>query len=218
MNIVEASSKRYTTKAYSPSELIPEHLIEKLKRVLQQSPSSVNSQPWQFFVASTEEGKSLISKGAPAPGYAYNQRKIMDASHVFVFCAKTQIDDAHLDTILTQERLDGRFKDAASAEQQHQARSSFVNLHKYQLKDEKHWMEKQVYLALGMLLLAAATLNIDATPMEGFDPVALDTVLGLKEKGLTSVVVVALGYRSAKDFNASLPKSRLPMDVVISDI
>jgi nitroreductase/dihydropteridine reductase len=79
-------------------------------------------------------------------------------------------------------------------------------------------MEKQVYLALGTLLLGAAALEIDATPIEGFDPRVLNEELGLRERGLTSVAIAALGYRSADDFNARLPKSRLPIESVLSEL
>jgi nitroreductase/dihydropteridine reductase len=93
-----------------------------------------------------------------------------------------------------------------------------VNLHQYELKDLQHWMEKQVYLALGTLLLGATSLDIDACAMDGFDNRILDQELGLRTKGLTSVVVVSLGYRSQADFNAKLPKSRLPHNVIFTDI
>ena len=64
----------------------------------------------------------------------------------------------------------------------------------------------------------AATLGIDACPMEGFDPRVLDEELGLRARGLSSVALVSLGYRSADDFNAKLPKSRLPAETVLSEI
>ena len=91
-------------------------------------------------------------------------------------------------------------------------------MHRYESRDVPQWMEKQVYLALGGLLPGAAMLGIDATPMEGFDQRELDLSLGLREKGLTSVVLVSLGYRSEKDFNAALPKSRLPREEVFTFI
>lgn len=91
-------------------------------------------------------------------------------------------------------------------------------MHKYELKDAQHWMEKQVYLALGTLMLGASVLDIDACPIEGFDATTLNQVLGLREKGLCASVVVALGYRSEEDFNAKLPKSRLAQDVIFTEI
>jgi nitroreductase/dihydropteridine reductase len=86
------------------------------------------------------------------------------------------------------------------------------------LDDETQWAEKQVYLALGTALLAAPMLGFDATPMEGFDSTALDAELGLAEKGLRSVVLLAVGYSSGEDFNAKLPKSRLPAASVMTTL
>ena len=71
-------------------------------------------------------------------------------------------------------------------------------------------------LALGTLLPGAATLGIDACPMEGFDQNVLDEELGLRARGFTSSVIVSLGYSSAEDFNAKLPKSRLPLETVLT--
>ena len=99
---------------------------------------------------------------------------------------------------------------------QDKTRRSYVDMHRYELRDVPQWMEKQVYLALGGLLVSAAVLGIDATPMEGFDSRALDLELGLRERGLTSVVLAAFGHRSEQDFNAKLPKSRLPREQVFT--
>ncbi len=101
---------------------------------------------------------------------------------------------------------------------QKRGRYHYVDLHRFECKDTQDWMEKQLYPALGTLLLGAEALEIDATPIEGFDPRILDEELGLHEKGMTSVVLAALGYRSTGDFNARLPKSRLPEAVVISEL
>jgi nitroreductase/dihydropteridine reductase len=125
------------------------------------------------------------------------------------------VDEEHLRSVLDTEERDGRFADAKLKNAQHEGRSYFVNLHR-ERSDAQQWMEKQVYLALGALLVGAAALGIDSCPMEGFDQAALDEALGLKAKGLTSCVIVPLGYRAAGDFNAALPKSRLPLGKVIT--
>ncbi|MDQ5878554.1 MAG: nitroreductase / dihydropteridine reductase [Pseudomonadota bacterium] len=146
----------------------------------------------------TDAGKARFAKATPEGSpYAANLPKVKNASHVVALCARTSVDDAHLSTLLAQEEKDGRFPTPEGKEMQ-------------------AWTQKQVYLALGTILLGAATLGIDATPIEGFDPQALDQELALNEKGLKSVVMVALGYRSAEDFNAKLPKSRLGAETVIT--
>ena len=40
---------------------------------------------------------------------------------------------------------------------------------------------------------------------------------GLKEKGFTSLVVVPVGHHSVEDFNATLPKSRLPLSTTVTE-
>jgi nitroreductase/dihydropteridine reductase len=215
MNIADIATTRYTTKAFDPSRKIPAELIAQIETLLRYSPSSTNSQPWHFFIAGTEEGKARIAKGTAA-AFPYNDAKIRNASHVVALCSRNVIDEAHLQNLLEQESRDGRLPDQQARNNQQRSRSHFVNMHRFELRDAHHWMDKQVYLALGMLLLGAATLGIDACPIEGFDQKALEEELGLRALGLTSVVLVALGYRSADDFNAKLPKSRLPAESVIT--
>ena len=218
MNIASFALSRYTCKAYDPTRKISSDNIEQLKTLLRFAPSSVNSQPWHFIIASSQEGKARIAKATEQGVYAANSPKILNASHVVVFCARTTMDEAHVDKLLAQEETDGRFPKPEGKEMQIRGRNYYINLHRFEGKDTQHWMEKQVYLALGTLLLGAATLEIDATPIEGFDPRVLNDELGLREKGLTSVVLTALGYHSPDDFNAKLPKSRLPAESVITEL
>lgn len=208
MSLVDISRTRYTTKAYDASRKIPQAQVDELLTLLRNSPSSVNSQPWHFVVAATDEGKAKVAKGAQG-GFSYNEPKILNASHVIVLCARTDLSDEYLEALLDQEERDGRFTAEGARANQRKSRQGYVDIHRYQTKDLQHWMEKQLYLALGTLLLGAATLGLDATPMEGIDSRALDEALGLRERGLTSVVLCALGYHAESDFNARLPKSRL---------
>ena len=216
-NIAKIATTRYTCKAFDPTKKIDAGKLDALSTVLRFAPSSVNSQPWHFVIAASDEGKGLIAQ-ATQGGYAYNEPKVRNASHVVVLCARTDIDDAHLAAVLAQEDADGRFVSAEAKAGQNTSRSFYAGLHRNELKDASVWMEKQVYLALGTLLQGAGALEIDACPMEGFDQAILDEVLGLRDRGLTSVVLVALGYRSELDFNAKLPKSRLPAEALITHI
>ncbi|WP_428775122.1 oxygen-insensitive NAD(P)H nitroreductase [Vibrio sp.] len=209
MSLLHAAQSRYATKAFDPERRISEEKIEKLKQVVRLSPSSVNSQPWHFIVAGTEQGKQRIAS-ATAGDYAFNQAKVLNASHVVVLCAKTEIDDNYLQALLENEQQDGRFPSDEIKATVSAGRQYFVNKHRHDLNDARHWMEKQVYLNLGTLLLGASSLEIDAVPIEGFDAELLDREFDLAAQGYTSVVLVALGYHSEQDFNAKLPKSRWP--------
>ncbi|MFA9424046.1 MAG: oxygen-insensitive NAD(P)H nitroreductase [Sedimentibacter sp.] len=217
MNLNEILNTRYAVKKFDAIKKISDEDFSKIKALLRFSPSSVNSQPWHFVIANTDEGKKRISKSTQG-FYTFNEPKVMDSSQVVVFCAKTDMDEDYLLHVLETEDSDGRFAKQEIKDNQQKGRSIFVNMHHYDSKDLQHWMEKQVYLNIGNLLLGAATLGIDAVPMEGFDAKVLDEELGLHENGYTAVVIVGLGYRSDDDFNGKTPKSRLKEDEIITII
>ncbi|AGR57736.1 oxygen-insensitive NAD(P)H nitroreductase [Salmonella bongori] len=217
MDIVSVALKRYSTKAFDPSKKLTAEEADKLKMLLQYSPSSTNSQPWHFIVASTEEGKARVAKSA-AENYVFNERKMLDASHVVVFCAKTIMDDAWLERVVNQEEADGRFATPEAKAANDKGRRFFADMHRVSLKDDHQWMAKQVYLNVGNFLLGVAAMGLDAVPIEGFDADVLDAEFGLKEKGYTSLVVVPVGYHSVEDFNAGLPKSRLPLETTLTEV
>jgi nitroreductase len=77
------------------------------------------------------------------------------------------------------------------------------------------WSARQLYIALGNLMTAAALLGIDVCPMEGFVPAQFDEILGLPAQGLGAVVAAAVGYRAADDKYADLAKVRLPASELI---
>lgn len=216
MNIIENAKKRYATKAFD-TRAIPPETLQAVKDLLRLSPSSVNSQPWHFFMAETAEGKARLAKATEGP-YAYNKQKVLNASHTVVFCARTEMNEGFLRKLTDQEAADGRFKSDAAKEEQHAKRAMYVNLHKETYKDLSLWATKQVYLNIGAFLLGVATLGLDAVPIEGFDSAIMDKELDLASQGLTSVAIVSVGYRSADDANASLPKSRLPLDETLTVI
>lgn len=216
MNILSVALKRYSTKAFDTSKKLTEEQSDALKSLLRFSPSSTNAQPWHFILASTEEGKARVAK-ATSGFYIFNERKVLDASHVVVFCSKIKMDDAWLKMVLDQENADGRFANKDAMEGQHKGRSYFADMHRYDLKDDNHWMAKQVYLNVGNFLLGVGALGLDAVPLEGFDSAILDSEFNLQEKGFNSVVIVAVGHHSNDDFNATLPKSRLPLSTTLTE-
>lgn len=217
MNLIEILNKRYSTKAFDTSKEISKEHFDQIKALLRLSPSSTNLQPWHFIIANTQEGKERITKGTQG-FFKFNISKIMDASHVIVYCARTDADEEYLLHLLDQEDKDGRYAKEEMKKQMHRGRKVFADIHRYDLKDFQHWMEKQVYLNMGTLLLGAAALGIDAVPMEGVNVKALDEEFGLREKGFTALAVVSLGYHKSNDFNATLPKSRLPEEEIITQL
>lgn len=217
MDIIDHAKKRYATKAFDPTKKIAPEIAGKLKSLLQLAPSSVNSQPWSFIMASSEAGKARVAKGAEG-NFVYNREKIMNASHVVVFASRLAMDQDYLDALLALEEAAGRFPNDEAKAMGSQIRGGYVALHRDKLKDVEAWCEKQLYLNLGAFLLGAAALGLDAVPMEGVDMAALDAEFADELSGYRVQVVVALGTASAGDFNAGLPKARRPLEEIITEI
>jgi len=187
---LEALQWRYATKKFDASKHISETDLATLQEALRLSASSYGLQPYSVWVISDTE---LREKLRPA---CWDQPQITDASHIFVFAAKKDFDhsliDSYLDLVSTTRNLPldslagyGDFM-----------KSKLLDLPK---ATKASWAIHQAYLAAGNLLSAAAALQIDTCPMEGFERDAVDAVLKLDDRGLTTALIVSAGYRSESD-------------------
>ncbi|ONI37658.1 NAD(P)H nitroreductase [Candidatus Epulonipiscium fishelsonii] len=217
MEIIKVLKKRYSTKEFDPTKKLTEEQIEQIEDLLQLSPSSTNIQPWHFILATSDEGKKRVAKSAH-DFFSFNEEKILDASVVVVFASKVDLTDDYLHHLIEKEDADGRYANKEFKEQNKAGRAIFAYMHKLDYKDFQHWTDKQVYLNLGNFLLGVAALGLDALPMEGVDLKMLDEEFGLRKKGFTSSIVVAVGYHKSTDFNKDLPKSRLFKKEIIERI
>lgn len=203
MSVLNNLKWRYATKRMNGQKVSAEKL-ENILGAIQLAPTSIGLQPFTVIVVGDAETRAKI---APA---IYNQPQITEGSHVLVFAAWTDYSKENVDKYINQiatlrgipvESLDGM---------RNMAEGSIVGKTPEQLLN---WNMRQAYIALGVGLVAAAVEQVDATPMEGFDPDALDAVLGLKEKGLHSTVIMTLGYRDAeKDYLNGAAKVRRSKD------
>ncbi len=212
MSILDVIRSRSTAKHYNAEKPISPEDLADLREILRLCPSSVNLQPWHFFEASTREAREKL---LPAI-MDFNRDRVLDASVVFVFAAKKEVTKDYLDRVIQQEVADGRFSQEEAAASVDAGRRQFALMHQDQLKDAPVWMAHQAYIAMGFLLLSAAQMGLDATPIEGLYPEKMDEILGLQDKNLATVFCVSLGYRSANDANATRPKSRMPLDEILT--
>ncbi|MCH9845419.1 MAG: oxygen-insensitive NAD(P)H nitroreductase [Alphaproteobacteria bacterium] len=215
MNLTAILQKRYSTKKFDNSKVIATETWQQMEDALRLAASSVNSQPWHFIIAASDTGKQRMLKGTEK--YAYNAPKISDASHVVLFCAKTEMGDSDIVRVLDKEESDGRYSDPAFKQQSLMVKQGYFGMQR-DAGSLQHWTEKQTYLNVGNALLSAALLEIDAVPIEGIDIDALNAEFDLSKQGLTALVMVSFGYRAADDFNATLPKSRLAGEDIITRV
>ena len=220
MKPADVAAKRYATKVFDAKRRVSDEDFAQLMAVMRLAPSSVNTQPWHFFVAADEDAKHRLAAAAAPSGsiYAYNAPKILAASHSVLFCAKRTLSDDYLHLLSEAEQADGRYKSTEARSNYQNTRQQFVNINREDARGLADWCARQVYLNIGASLMAAAQMGIDALPMEGIDSKGLNKSLGLDDHNLQPLAIVCFGYAAQDDFNADLPKSRLPMGELFTQI
>ncbi|MFJ9762002.1 nitroreductase family protein [Streptomyces sp. NPDC101149] len=215
MNLDKLMSK-HLTRYFDPSKTIPEETLQQLLRFLRSTPTSVNVQPNHFYVLTTPEGKEQLADNL-GERFQDNAEKILNASHTIILTTRADVPDSHLEAVFTKEKADGRFPDPAKQQLWESMTRDFLNLRNYGYKDLNHWMEKQTYMAVGLTMMAAAELGVEATPLEGFDPTSVDNAFKIRETGHTTTVLLALGYPDPKKVYTT-PISRFDHDELFTFI
>jgi nitroreductase len=206
--IVRQLNWRYATKRFDANRKVQAPDWKTLEQALVLSPSSYGLQPWKFFVVDDPAVRAKLRE------VAWNQSQVTDASHLVVFAVKREFTAADVDRFV--ERIAAvRGQTVESLADYRAAMLGSVNRPAEQVRN---WAQRQVYLALGNLLNTAAMLGVDACPMEGFDNAKVDQILGLADKGYHALAFAAVGYRSADDQYAKLPKVRFAAEEVIEHV
>lgn len=200
---------RYATKVFDSSRRISPDAWSALETSLTLTPSSFGLQPWKFIVVESPEIREKLK------AVSWGQSQVTDASHLVVLTARTDLTQQDIDkwiACLSQiqntplENLAGYAGMIAS----------FSN--NMSRTEKQAWNTRQVYIALGQLMTAAAVMEIDTCPLEGISPGDYDEILGLKNSGYATAVACALGYRSADDKYAEAKKARFPSAELIARI
>lgn len=188
--IIEALEWRYATKKFDPTKQIDANTWQQIKQAINLSASSYGLQPYKVLnIQNKSTRKNLVAA-------SWNQKQVEDASHFLVFCHNTQLTKAHVDEMLQRMATKRELPETQMAK-----RSEFIwgKIADKDVDQRQHWAAKQAYLALGNLLTVAASLRIDACPMEGFEPAAYVELLGLQKDPFQPAVACALGYRAEED-------------------
>ena len=199
---------RYATKRYNGAK-VPAEKLNNILEAIRLSASSIGFQPYEIIAISNPELKNKLTP------IANNQPQIAACSTLLVFAAWENVTAAQIDAYF-QSIADTR---GIPLESLSNFKNSVAGIAQRPQEVNFNWNARQVYIALGTALVAAATEKVDATPMEGFNNEALDQELGLKEKGLRSVVILPLGYRDeATDPIAKMKKVRRPLSQLVKFI
>lgn len=204
--MINALEWRYATKKFDDEKTIDSQKIELIKRAFNLTPTSYGLQPLRLVVVKEQSLKDKLFE------HSYNQIQVKSASHVLIICIENTID---ADFIKHNFELQ---KEIRQVEEDVVKPFKEFLLKDFGNKSQDHihnWAINQAYLALGNLLTVCASEKIDACPMEGFDPKAYDEVLSLKDKGISSALVLPIGYRAEDDKFADFKKVRRPQEETI---
>ncbi|MDB4902221.1 MAG: NAD(P)H-dependent oxidoreductase [Mucilaginibacter sp.] len=209
MSILESLHWRYATKRMT-GEKVPQEKIDIILEAARMAPTSSGIQPFTILVITD---KKLLEKIQPI---AYNQPQVTEASHLLVFAAWDTVTPEKIDYVYDQITKERNLPAGTLIDYVNRLKDMFAAMTP---EEQFNWAAKQTYLAFGVATTAAAIEKIDATPMEGFVNSELDKLLGLKEKGLRSTTLMALGYRdTANDWLANMKKVRRPKEELIIEL
>jgi nitroreductase len=204
--VVSQLEWRYATQKFDPAQAIAPADWEALERALVLTPSSFGIQPWAFVVV---EDPAIRQQLVAA---SWGQTQVVEAPKVVVFAARTGLSPEDAERYIRRV-LDVRRIAPESLDGFKKSLVRFVSQPREKY-DVDAWAVRQVYIALGQFMTAAAMLGIDTCPMEGIAPAKYDEALRLPAKKLRTAVVCCAGYRAKDDPDAALAKVRFERDEV----
>jgi len=208
--LLEQLQWRYATKKMDPAKAVPQDKVDRIIEAARLAPSSSGLQPYEVIVVSSPEVRARIQAAA------HNQAQITDGSHVLVFAAWDNYTPERINHMFD---LNVSMRGGTNEGWENYRKMLLTNYPARSAQENFEHAARQAYIALGASLIAAAFEKVDCTPMEGFDPAAVDAILNLSDKGLRSVAIMPLGYRlSGGDWLENLVKVRRPLSEFATEI
>ena len=209
MELLDKLNWRYAAKAMN-GEKVAEDKIARILEAARLAPTSSGLQPFEIIVIKNQAIKEEIKP------VAWNQSVITDCSHLLVFAAWDTYTADRINHMFDLTNEIRGFKN----EGWENYRQMLLGMYPQKDAEENfNHAAKQAYIAFTEALTAAAFEEVDTTPLEGFDANAVDKILGLREKGLRSAVMLPIGYRKEdEDWLVNLVKVRKPMEELVTVI
>ena len=199
-NLIQTLQWRYATKKMNPTKVVPQDTLERILEAVRLTATSSGLQPYEVIVVTNHEVREKIKP------VAWNQGQITDSSHLLVFVAWDNYTADRINMMFDLVNDVRGVRNEGWEAYRQQVLKSYVGR---DAEVNYQHAARQAYIGVGTALIAAAEEKVDATPMEGFDPAAVDEILGLRARGLRSVVLVPLGYRADEgDWLVNLKKVR----------
>lgn len=209
MNSIENLQWRYAVKKFDNHKTLTETQINTLKEAFNLTATSYGLQPVKLLVIHNKEIQQQLVE------HSWGQQQVAQASHVLVLCIDTNLGEPDVDKYFERVQEIRNTPDEIINSFRDYLKNAIASK---SIEDLLSWGKNQAYIALGNLMTVCANERIDSCPMEGFLPEKYDEVLNLKEKNLTSVLVLPVGYRAEDDFMKDQKKVRKNIEEIILEI
>lgn len=210
METLQALNWRYATKKMNPAKPVPQEKVERILEAARLAPTSSGLQPFEIIMVTSAAVRERIKP------IAWNQGQITDCSHLLVFAAWDNYTPERINMMFD---LTNQVRGFTNEGWESYRKSLLENYPKRDAQTNFEHAARQAYIGLSAALIAAASEEVDSTPIEGFDPKALDEILNLSARGLRSVVIMPLGYRQEEgDWLVNLKKVRRSRDQFVTEI
>jgi nitroreductase len=200
-NILHKFNWRYAAKHFDMTKTVTQDDLGTILEAGRLAPSSYGLQPWKFVVIADKVLRTAIQP------HAWNQPQITEASHLVALCVRKEVTaeyvTEYMESIAEARGVDVSTLDGFKANILGTAAS----------RPNKPWNDKQSYIALGFMMAAAAEMEIDTCPMEGFVVEEVEAILGMKD--YSTAVLLAIGYRADTDTMAQVAKVRFAADKIV---
>jgi nitroreductase len=181
MTLLELLERRRSARFFDPTRPLDSETLDRILQAARLSPSGFNLQPWRFVVVESREGRERLYP------LAHKQSKVLDAPVVLICCGDLTCWADSTD-VASDMQQKGYFPPEAT--------QGLVTLIERSFADPTQAREaviRDVMLAVGMMLMTAAELGVDAAPMSGFDAPDVAAAFDLPAE-VTPVLLLALGY------------------------
>ncbi|WP_026433825.1 NAD(P)H-dependent oxidoreductase [Paracidovorax oryzae] len=210
MELLDVLQWRYATKKMDPARAVPQDKVDRIVEAARLAPTSSGLQPFEVIVVTNPDVRARIQE------VAWNQAQVTDGSHLLVFAAWDDYTAERINAMFDYTNEVRGFRNEGWENYRNMLLGSYP-----QRGAEVNFQHaaRQAYIGFGAALIAAAAEQVDSTPMEGFQPEAVDEILGLRARGLRSVTLLPLGYRQPEgDWLVNLEKVRRPRDQFVTEV
>lgn len=195
--ILDGLNFRHACKIFDTEKKISNDDFEFLLQTARLAPTSFGMQGVRLLVITNSEIKQKLKP------VCWNQNQIDTSSHLVIFLTKTQ------DLKPNSEYVKVRFAERGlSSEYQEAYLNRYKEFHEQQ--DTYQWGAKQAYILFSSMINAAAMIEIDSCPIEGFEKSNVEDILQIDTDQEEVVLLATFGYR----VNEQPTKLRLPLDKI----